>query len=389
MVEQFQELIAGDDVIVTTGVGQHQMWAMQYVLTERPRNFITSGGLGTMGYGIPAAIGAKAARPEATVVCIDGDGCFQMTSQELVTAVLDDLPVVILLLNNGYLGMVTQWQDMFFDGRRSHVHLTQAVPDYAKLAEAYGAVGLTVNEEDELRPALLEALSCGRPVVIDVRCDPGRALLPDDPDRGCRNRHARVHGGGAVRMKHTISVTVEDKPGALTRITTMFARRGFNIDSLAVGPTERPGVSCITLRVDCSDHSLEQIEKQIHKLVNVLRVTELVADEAVERELLLVKVAAPADKRAELIAMAESLHASVLDLGPDAILLELVGPARRGRRVPRALQAVRNPGSDPHRPHRHVAAVDEAQRPEARRGDQLTATASRLARYISQPLTRN
>lgn len=126
-------------------------------------------------------------------------------------------------------------------------------------------------------------------------------------------------------MKHTISVIVEDKPGALTRITTMFARRGFNIDSLAVGPTERPGVSCITLRVDCSDHSLEQIEKQIHKLVNVLRVTELVPDDSVERELLLVKVAATAERRAELIAMAESLHARVLDLGPDAVLLELVG----------------------------------------------------------------
>jgi len=126
-------------------------------------------------------------------------------------------------------------------------------------------------------------------------------------------------------VKHTISVLVEDRPGALTRIATMFARRGFNIDSLAVGPTERDGVSRITMRVDCSQHSLEQIEKQIHKLVNVLRVTELVPDEAVERELLLVKVAAPPDKRAELIAMAESLHARVLDLGPDAILLELVG----------------------------------------------------------------
>jgi len=105
-------------------------------------------------------------------------------------------------------------------------------------------------------------------------------------------------------VKHTISVQVEDKPGALARISTMFARRGFNIDSLAVGPTERPGVSCITLRVDCEQHSLEQIEKQIHKLVNVLRVTELPAGEAVERELLLLKVAAPPDKRAELIASA-------------------------------------------------------------------------------------
>ena len=104
LMETLQELTAGDDVIFTTGVGQHQMWAMQYLLTERPRNFITSGGLGTMGYGIPAAIGAKAARPEATVVCVDGDGCFQMTAQELTTAVLDDLPIVVVLVNNGYLG---------------------------------------------------------------------------------------------------------------------------------------------------------------------------------------------------------------------------------------------------------------------------------------------
>ena len=108
-------------------------------------------------------------------------------------------------------------------------------------------------------------------------------------------------------MKHTLSVTVHDKPGALTRITTMFARRGFNIESLAVGPTERPGVSCITLRVDCTQHSLEQIEKQIHKLVDVLRVTELVSGEAVERELMLVKVAVTPERRAELVTTAEAL----------------------------------------------------------------------------------
>ena len=126
-------------------------------------------------------------------------------------------------------------------------------------------------------------------------------------------------------MKHTISVQVEDKPGALARISTMFARRGFNIDSLAVGPTERSGVSCITLRVDCEQHSLEQIEKQIHKLVNVLRVTELVPGEAVERELLLLKVAAAADKRADLIASAAALGGRTLDLGADAVVFELTG----------------------------------------------------------------
>ncbi len=181
VVETLQALTAGEDVIVTTGVGQHQMWAMQYISSERPRSFISSGGLGTMGYGIPAAIGAKAARPEATVVCVDGDGCFQMTAQELTTAALEDLPIVVVLVNNGYLGMVTQWQDMFFDGRRSHVHLTTQVPDYAKLAEAYGGVGMVVESESELEPALAEALSLGRTVVVDCRVDPAEQCFPMIP----------------------------------------------------------------------------------------------------------------------------------------------------------------------------------------------------------------
>jgi acetolactate synthase-1/3 small subunit len=126
-------------------------------------------------------------------------------------------------------------------------------------------------------------------------------------------------------VKHTLSVLVENKPGALMRVTSMFARRGFNIDSLAVGPTERHDVSRITLRVDCASTSLEQIEKQMHKLVNVLRVQELVPGESIERELALLKVAATASKRAELIAMGESFGARVVDLGTESIVFELVG----------------------------------------------------------------
>jgi acetolactate synthase I/III small subunit len=126
-------------------------------------------------------------------------------------------------------------------------------------------------------------------------------------------------------MRHTLSVMVENKPGALTRVTSMFARRGYNIESLAVGPTERDDVSRITLRVDCAQHSLEQIEKQMHKLVNVLRVQELAPGESVERELALLKVAAPASKRTELMALADVFGACVADLGPDAIVFELTG----------------------------------------------------------------
>jgi acetolactate synthase-1/2/3 large subunit len=182
VLERLQELTADrDDVIWTTGVGQHQMWAMQYLECDRPRTFITSGGLGTMGYGIPAAVGAKAARPGATVVCVDGDGCFQMTVQELATAVLEDLPIVVVIVNNGYLGMVRQWQDMFFDERFSQIHLTQSLPDYAALARAYGALGFTAENEEELDEALVEALTSGRTCVVDARVDPREHCFPMIP----------------------------------------------------------------------------------------------------------------------------------------------------------------------------------------------------------------
>jgi acetolactate synthase I/II/III large subunit len=182
VLETLRDLTTGrDDVIFTTGVGQHQMWAMQYLVSDVPRSFVTSGGLGTMGYGIPAAIGAKAARPDATVVCVDGDGCFQMTCQELATAALEQLPIVVVLVNNGYLGMVRQWQDMFFDERLSQIHLTHSVPDYALLAEAYGALGITVDSEEELRPALERALASGRTAVIDCRVDAREQVFPMIP----------------------------------------------------------------------------------------------------------------------------------------------------------------------------------------------------------------
>ena len=123
---------------------------------------------------------------------------------------------------------------------------------------------------------------------------------------------------------HTVSVQLENKPGALARVSQLFARRGYNIQSLAVGPTERPDISRLTMRVDCSEHSIEQIEKQIHKLVNVLRVTELVGGEAVERELLLVRVTAAPERRAELVTTAEALGGRLLDVGADSVVLELV-----------------------------------------------------------------
>src|SRR6266480_2948235 len=183
VVECLRDLAAerAEDVVWTTGVGQHQMWAMQYLQCDKPRTFITSGGLGTMGYGLPAAVGAKAARPDATVVCIDGDGCFQMTCQELATSALEGLPIIVVIVNNGYLGMVRQWQDMFFDERFSQVNLTQTLPDYAALSRAYGGLGFTVENEAELYAALKEALASDRTCVIDARVDPREHCFPMIP----------------------------------------------------------------------------------------------------------------------------------------------------------------------------------------------------------------
>ena len=182
LLETLRDLTAGrDDVVWTTGVGQHQMWAMQYLVCDRPRSFITSGGLGTMGYGVPAAIGAKAARPDATVICVDGDGCFQMTCQELATAALEGLPIVTVVVNNGWLGMVRQWQEMLYAERFAQTHLTHQVPDYAMLAEAYGCAGFTVDSEDRLEETLDEALTCGRAAVVDARCDPEEKCFPMIP----------------------------------------------------------------------------------------------------------------------------------------------------------------------------------------------------------------
>ena len=176
-------------MVWTTGVGQHQMWAMQYLQCEQPRTFITSGGLGTMGYGLPAAVGAKAARPDATVVCIDGDGCFQMTCQELATAALERLPIVVVIVNNGWLGMVRQWQELFYAERYAETHLTKQVPDYAQLAEALGCAGFMVDSEDDLeRDAPGGArLRAHRRRRRPRR--PGRELLPDGPRRRRLGRH--------------------------------------------------------------------------------------------------------------------------------------------------------------------------------------------------------
>ena len=180
VVEKIYELTKGD-AIITTEVGQNQMWTAQFYKFDKPRTLLTSGGLGTMGYGFPAAIGAQFAHPEKLVIDIAGDGSIQMNIQELATAVINKLPVKVAILNNRFLGMVRQWQELFFDERYSHTKLSDVVPDFVKLAEAYGAVGLRATKPSEVEPVLKEAFKIKRTVFMDFIVDWKEKVYPMVP----------------------------------------------------------------------------------------------------------------------------------------------------------------------------------------------------------------
>ncbi len=183
VIEKIYDLTRGN-AIITTEVGQNQMWAAQYYKFEHPRTFLTSGGLGTMGYGLPAAIGAKIGRPDLPVIDIAGDGSIQMNIQELATAVQYRLPVIVCILNNQFLGMVRQWQGLFYGGRYSYTDMSHQ-PDFVKLAEAYGAIGLRVSQEGELNRALEQALQVtDRPVVLDILVEREADVYPMVPPGG-------------------------------------------------------------------------------------------------------------------------------------------------------------------------------------------------------------
>ncbi|MGN0335057.1 MAG: biosynthetic-type acetolactate synthase large subunit [Lachnospiraceae bacterium] len=179
VIEEIYRITNGDAVI-STDVGQHQMWAAQYYKYTKPRTLLTSGGLGTMGYGLGACIGAKVACPDKTVINIGGDGCFRMNMNELATASRYNIPIIQVVINNHVLGMVRQWQSLFYGGRYSATVLNDSV-DFVKVAEALGCVGIRVTKKEEVGPALEKAIACGRPVVIDCQIDCDDKVFPMVP----------------------------------------------------------------------------------------------------------------------------------------------------------------------------------------------------------------
>ena len=200
IIERIGQL-SGPEAIYAAGVGQHQMWAAQFIKYERPNAWLNSGGAGTMGYGVPAAMGAKVANPDRVVWAIDGDGCFQMTNQELATCTINNIPIKVAIINNSSLGMVRQWQTLFYDGRHSFTdlntgHDTVMIPDFVKLSEAYGCLAIRVRTEDEVDAAIQLALETNdRPVVIDFIVSRDAMVWPMVP-QGVGNssvQYARDH----------------------------------------------------------------------------------------------------------------------------------------------------------------------------------------------------
>ncbi len=193
--------LSGPEAVYAAGVGQHQMWSAQFIKYERPNSWLNSGGAGTMGYSVPAAMGAKVAEPDRIVWAIDGDGCFQMTNQELATCVINNIPIKVAIINNSSLGMVRQWQTLFYNGRYSNTNLNTGhdsirVPDFVKLADAYGALGIRVEKESEIDDAIKLAIETNdRPVVIDFVVSADAMVWPMVP-QGVSNsyvQHARDH----------------------------------------------------------------------------------------------------------------------------------------------------------------------------------------------------
>ncbi len=186
VIKRLFELTKDRDPIVATDVGQHQMWSAQYFKLAKPRRWLTSGGLGTMGFGLPAAMGAQAAFRDKLVLCVAGDGSVQMNMQELATAVVHKLPVKVVIINNRFHGMVRQWQDLFYEGRYACSYL-DTTPDFIKLAEAYGAVGLRASRVSEVDDVIKEAIAVDKPVLLDVPVDAFENCYPMIPAGGCNH----------------------------------------------------------------------------------------------------------------------------------------------------------------------------------------------------------
>uniref|UniRef100_A0A8W7PQJ1 ACT domain-containing protein n=1 Tax=Anopheles coluzzii TaxID=1518534 RepID=A0A8W7PQJ1_ANOCL len=298
------------------------MWAAQYYKFDNPKQWLNSGGLGTMGFGLPAAMGAQLANPDATVACITGEGSIQMNIQELSTCKQYHTPVKVVALNNRYLGMVRQWQEFFYGTRYSESYM-DALPDFVKVAEAYGHIGFKIENPSDVEPVLREAFGPAlkeRLVFLDFRTDQSENVFPMIQNgKGLDQMDLPPH------MRDVQQVPFENNPGALSRVVGLFSARAYNIDSLTVSTTEDPTLSRMTIVTHGSDEVIEQITKQLNKLIEVVKVIDLNESEHIEREMMLIKVRATGKDREEMKRMADIFRGRIIDVTEKTYTIELTG----------------------------------------------------------------
>ena len=254
------------DCIVTTDVGQHQMWSAQHIVHTRPENFITSSGLGTMGFGLPAAVGAQVARPNDTVVCISGDGSFMMNVQELGTVKRKQLPLKIVLLDNQRLGMVRQWQQLFFQERYSETTLTDN-PDFLMLASAFGIPGQHITRKDQVEAALDTMLNSDGPYLLHVSIDELENVWPLVPPGASNSEMLEKF----IMMQHQVNVSARFNPETLERVLRVVRHRGFHVCSMNMAAASDAQNINIELTV-ASPRSVDLLFSQLNKLVDVAHV---------------------------------------------------------------------------------------------------------------------
>lgn len=328
--------------IYVTDVGQHQMWATQYLELDEQSQLITSGGLGTMGFGFPAAIGAKIANPKKPVVCITGDGGFQMNIQEMATAVTQGTGITICLLNNNYLGMVRQMQELFYGKRYSATCLRRRpscpggckgpndqcpeyVPDFVKLAESYGAYGIRVEKEEDIDAAFAEAKKhTDAPTIIEFMIATDELVLPmvksgNPMSEMILNRRKAM----SEMKKRWIALYVENDVGVLAKVSGLFSGKSYNLQSLTVGTTEDETVSRMTISVESDDITFEQIKKQLNRMVEVIKVIDLTNVPLRLKELMFVKIMELNETQmTEVFQIAQAMRVDVVDIGIGSVMLE-------------------------------------------------------------------
>ncbi len=322
VVEKLWELTKGD-AFITSDVGQHQMWAAQYYRFDKPRRWINSGGLGTMGVGLPYAMGVQMANPGAQVACITGEASIQMCIQELSTCKQYRLTPKIVNLNNRYLGMVRQWQQIDYGSRYSESYM-DALPDFVKLAESYGHVGVRIEDPKEVEGALKDAFGKykDRLVFLDFITDQKENVWP--MVKAGKGLTEMLLGSGRP-MRHIISVLLENEPGALSRVVGLFSARGYNIETLTVAPTEDASLSRMTIVSVGSDDVIEQITKHLNRLIEVVKVVDLTEGDYIERELMLIKLRAIGKEREEIKRMADIFRGRIIDVTERTYTIELTG----------------------------------------------------------------